>query len=441
MKQSAEKIIQKLHEAGHEALFAGGCVRDLLLGKQPKDFDIATDAEPEEILQVFPKGDTIGAHFGVILVKENGHHFEIATFRKDGAYSDGRRPDSVTFTSAEEDAKRRDFTVNGMFSNPLNSEILDYVGGQEDLKNKILRCIGDPLQRFEEDYLRLMRAVRFATVLEFEIEPETWSAILKVAPKISQISPERIRGELDKIWLSANRVRGFDLLADSGLMAELIPEFLVLRGCEQPPQWHPEGDVYVHTRIMLGLLGPDASLPLVLSVLFHDIAKPATQTFDEADQRIRFNGHDKLGAKMTEEILRRFKYSNAVIEAAVAGVNRHMIFKDVKKMRVSKLKRFMASETFEDEMELHRVDCASSNGMLDNYEFLKEKQEEFAKEPIIPPRLITGRDLIELGLQPGPKFKEILTTAQDLQLEGSLTSREEALDWLKRQDLDVPTKN
>ncbi len=431
MKASAETIARKLHEAGYEALFAGGCVRDLLLGKEPKDYDIATNAEPAQVLEIFPKGDSIGAHFGVILVKENGHHFEIATFRMDGDYSDGRRPDTVTFTSAKEDAKRRDFTVNGMFSNPISNDVIDYVGGKEDLESRTIRCIGDPLQRFEEDYLRLLRAIRFATVLDFQIEENTWEAIQKVAPKISRISPERVRDELDKIWLSPNRVKGFDLLVDSGLMAELIPELLDLRGCEQPPQWHPEGDVYVHTRIMLGLLQAEASLPLILSVLFHDIGKPATFTIDEeAGGRIRFNGHDKLGAEMTESILKRFKYSNAVIDAAVTGVDRHMMFKDVKKMKVSKLKRFMASEVFDDELELHRVDCTSSSGMLDNYEFVKDKQEEFANEPIIPPSFINGKDLIDRDLEPGPRFKEILTSAQDMQLEGTHTSREDALVWL-----------
>ena len=430
MKQTAESIVQRLQEAGYEALFAGGCVRDALLGNEPKDYDIATDATPDEILRLFPKGDTIGAHFGVILVKENGFHFEIATFREDGNYLDGRRPEDVRFSDSKSDAQRRDFTINGMFHDPVSGETIDYVGGKKDLDARLIRAIGDPLERFEEDYLRVLRAIRFATVLDFAIEPETWKAIRKVAPQLKQISVERIQHELDKIWLSPHRVKGFDLLVDSGLMAELIPEILDLQGCEQPPQWHPEGDVFVHTRLMLGMLEPNASLPLVLSVLFHDIGKPATYSYDPAEDRIRFNKHDKVGARMTEEILKRFRYPNSVIEAAVTGVERHMQFANVQKMKVSKLKRFMDSETFDDEMELHRVDCGSSHRKFDNYHFLKEKIEEFANEPLIPPRLLTGHDLIERGWQPGPAMGKILTKAQDLQLEGRLTTREEALEWL-----------
>ncbi len=430
MKESAHTIVRKIQQAGYEAVFAGGCVRDQLLGKDPKDFDVATNATPEQILRIFPDGDSIGAHFGVILVRENGFHIEIATFREDGVYHDGRRPDAVRFTDIHSDAKRRDFTINGMFQNPSSNEIIDLVDGQADLKARLIRAIGNPLERFEEDYLRVLRAIRFATVLDFELESDTWKALCAVAPKVKKIAVERIRDELDRIWRSTNRVRGFDLLVESGLMAVLIPEILDLQGCEQPPQWHPEGDVFVHTRIMLGMLEPDASLPLVLSVLFHDIGKPATYSYDETEDRIRFNGHDRVGAGMTEKILDRFKYPNAVIEAVVEGVAHHMQFANVQKMKVSKLKRFMARETFEDEMELHRVDCSSSNGMLDNHIFLRAKQEEFANEPLIPPRLLNGHDLMERGCKPGPQMGDILTKALDLQLEGQLLSREDALVWL-----------
>ncbi len=430
MRESAHAIVRMIQNAGYEAVFAGGCVRDELLRSEPKDFDIATNATPEEILTIFPDGDSIGAHFGVILVKLNGSHVEIATFREDGIYLDGRRPEKVRYSDMSSDAKRRDFTINGMFQNPATREIIDLVNGRSDLEAGIIRAIGDPLKRFEEDYLRILRAIRFATVLGFDVEKKTWSDLCTIAPKVKEIAIERGRDELDKIWLNPNRVKGFDLLVESGLMAVLIPEILELQGCEQPPQWHPEGDVFVHTRIMLGMLGPDASLPLVLSVLFHDIGKPATYTYDESEDRIRFNGHDKLGAGMTEKILHRFKYPNAVIEAAVEGVTRHMQFANVQKMKISKLKRFMARDTFEDEMELHRVDCASSNGILENHVFLREKQEEFANEPLIPPRLLTGHDLIERGCQPGPAMGEILTKAQDLQLEGQLKSRDEAIEWL-----------
>lgn len=433
MEAAAVKIVRRLQEAGYEALFAGGCVRDRLSGITPKDFDIATSARPGEILALFGKGEKVGAHFGVILIREHGHTFEIATFRKDGIYRDGRRPDSVVFTDAAEDARRRDFTVNGMFLDPVSGELLDYVAGRTDLEAGIIRAIGDPRDRFREDHLRLLRAIRFATVLGFEIESNTWAAIRAEAPRIASLPPERVREELDRIWRHPNRLTGFDLLTDSGLMQILLPEIIALRGCEQPPQWHPEGDVFVHTRLMLSLLPPDASLPLVLSTLFHDIAKPATFAYDAEAGRIRFNGHDKLGAEMTEGILKRLKYSNQVIAATVAAVAVHMQFKDVTKMRNATLKRFLAREHFADELELHRVDCLGSNGNLGNYEFLKAKAAEFAAAPLIPPPLLNGKDLITRGLEPGPDFRKILTTAQDLQLEGTLQTREEAIAWLDAQ--------
>ena len=435
MEKTAFTIVRELQEAGHEAYFAGGCVRDRLRGVEPKDYDIATGATPDEILRLYPRGDTIGAHFGVILVRRGGHHFEIATFREDGTYSDGRRPESVTFSTSAADAQRRDFTINGMFYDPVGERLIDHVGGEADLRAGLVRAIGDPLERFEEDYLRLLRAVRFATVLGFEIEPSTWSAMVSVADCITRISPERIREELDRLWISPARVRAFDLLAESGLMQAILPEIMDLRGCEQPPQWHPEGDVFVHTRLMLSHLPAEAGLPLVLSVLFHDIAKPATFTYDPAEDRIRFSGHDHLGAQMTEAILKRLRYSNAVIAATTSAVAHHMQFKDVQKMRTSTLKRFMARDNFDDELELHRVDCAGSNGLFDNYDYVVEKRREFeaAKTPLLPPRFINGGDLIARGMEAGPAFGEILTEAQDLQLEGTLTSRDEALAWLEEK--------
>ena len=434
MLNSATAIIQTLRHAGHEAVFAGGCVRDMLLGKEPKDYDIATSARPEDIQRLFPGSQDVGAHFGVIIVRKNGIAFEVATFRQDGTYHDGRRPESVTFTNAEEDAKRRDFTVNGLFYDPVARKILDYVGGQEDLQRQLLKAIGTPQERFQEDHLRLMRAVRFATVLDFQIEERTWQAVCELSHLISHVSVERVRDEFVRTMMSPNRVRGFDLLVESGLMTHVLPEILNLMGCEQPPQFHPEGDVFTHTRIMLGLLAPDASLPLILSVLLHDIAKPATFTRDETG-RIRFNGHDKLGADMSGDIMRRLKFPNTVIDQTVEAVANHMAFKDVQQMRASTLKRFMARPHFDDEMELHRVDCSSSNGLLDNYEFVQTKAAEFAlqEEPLIPAPLVTGRDLIGLGLTPGPRFRELLTAVQTQQLEGSLTSRDAAISWLQTQ--------
>ncbi|GAA5494734.1 CCA-adding enzyme [Rubritalea halochordaticola] len=431
LEDTAKSIAAELREAGHTAYFAGGCVRDALLGKDPKDYDIATSATPQEVMKLFPGSDAIGAHFGVILVRRGGAHFEIATFRNDGSYSDGRRPDSVTFSTPEEDAQRRDFTVNGLFKDPEKDEIIDFVGGQADLAKQTLRAIGDPKARFSEDALRLMRAIRFATVLGFEIETATWQAICDCHELLKKIAVERIREEFNKIILSPNRAQGVRMLVDSGLIQHFLPEVLDLIGCEQPPQWHPEGDVYTHTMIMLEMLHGTPSLDLCLSVLLHDIGKPATYTYDEEDERIRFNGHDRVGSQMSEEILHRLKYPNDTIEAVSAMVDNHMNFMHVQQMKKSKLKRFMARPNYQDEMELHRVDCASSNGFTENYEFLRQKEEEFDNEPLIPEPLVKGKDLIDMGFKPGPRFKEILEAIQTEQLEGSLTSREQGLAYVR----------
>lgn len=432
LAQTARAVARRLHDAGHTAYFAGGSVRDLLRGVAPKDFDIATDAAPEAVQKLFPRTYAVGAHFGVIVVLEHGMQFEVATFRSDGAYVDGRRPEQVTFSTPQEDAARRDFTINGMFLDPERDEVIDFVGGRADLEARVIRAIGDPAQRFAEDRLRMLRALRFATTLGFEIEPATWQALVRHAASIAEISAERIREELVRIFMSPNRVHGWDLLDASGLMAVVLPELEAMKGCEQPPQFHPEGDVFQHTRIMLGLLPAEVSLPLVFSVLFHDIGKPPTSTVDETG-RIRFNGHDRVGAEMTEAVMQRLRFSRAEIDATVEAVRQHMVFKDVPNMRVAKLKRFMARPTFDDELELHRVDCTSSHGMLDNYEFLLAKRDEFAKEPIIPPPLVRGGDLIALGLKPGPRFGEILEAAETRQLEGAFRDREDALEWLKRE--------
>jgi len=440
MEQIAREIVRRLRAAGHVAYYAGGCVRDLLSGKPPKDIDIATDARPETVQKLFPRTYAVGAHFGVIVVLENEFQFEVATFRSDGAYLDGRHPVEVHFATAQEDAARRDFTINGMFFDPEKEEVIDFVGGREDLGRKLIRAIGDPAQRFAEDKLRMLRAVRFATVLGFEIDAATWNSIVASAASITQISAERIREELVKIFLSPNRARGWDLLDASGLMRAILPELEEMKGCEQPPQFHPEGDVFKHTRIMLEMLPAEASLPLVFSVLFHDVAKPPTAIVDE-EGRIRFNGHDRIGAEMTEAIMERLRFSRAEIDTTVEAVRQHMVFKDVPNMRVAKLKRFMARPTFEDELELHRVDCASSHAMLDNYEFLLKKKEEFANEPIIPPPLVRGDDLIAMGMRPGPKFGEILEAVETRQLEGMLNDREEALEWVKAEFLPANDAN
>ena len=432
MENTARAIADRLREHGHIAYFAGGCVRDIVRGVTPKDFDIATNATPEAVQQIFARTYAVGAHFGVIVVVENGFQFEVATFRSDDAYIDGRHPTAVHFSSPEEDAKRRDFTINGMFYDPASDAVIDFVGGRADLEKKLIRAIGEPAQRFQEDRLRMLRAVRFATLLDYKIDNRTWNAIVANAASINQISAERIREELVRIFLSPNRVRGWDLLDQSGLLRAILPEIEAMKGCLQPEQFHPEGDVFEHTRLMLKLLPEKVSAALVFAVLFHDVAKPITAAVDETG-RIRFNEHDRIGAEMTAAIMQRLRFSRAEIDAAVEMVRQHMVFKDVPRMRVAKLKRFMARSTFEDELELHRVDCESSHRILDNYDFLVRKREEFANEPIIPPPLVRGDDLIALGLKPGPKFGEILDAVETRQLEGILKTREEAIEWVKQE--------
>jgi tRNA nucleotidyltransferase/poly(A) polymerase len=435
--QVATSVVRRLRDRGHTAYFAGGCVRDALLGFRPKDIDVATDARPEQVQELFARTVPVGAKFGVIRVLENGWEFEVATFRSDGAYLDGRRPETVIFSSAEQDAQRRDFTINGMFYDPIADAVVDYVGGREDLHKKSVRAIGDAQQRFAEDRLRMLRAVRFAAALDFEIDSETWDALRQEAREIKAVSPERIRDELMKILGDTHRVRGFDLLDASGLLEQILPEIAALKGCEQPPQFHPEGDVFVHTRKMLEFLPADASALLALSVLLHDIGKPPTQTCDPAEGRIRFNGHDEVGASMSLAIMERLHFSGAEIATVTDAVRSHMMFKDVPKMRPAKLRRFLARENFALELELHRVDCLSSHGDLENFQFLLQKEKEFENEPLIPPPLVNGNDLIALGLSPGPRFGEILEKVQTAQLEGEIRSRAEALALVQRLVGDV----
>ena len=430
MSESAARVIvERLRLHGFEALYAGGCVRDHLLGLEPHDYDVATNARPQQVESLFPRTVPVGVQFGVILVLEQGAEIQVASFRGDGVYHDGRHPESVHFTDAEGDARRRDFTINGLFYDPINDTVFDFVGGQEDLKTGVLRAIGTPSERFAEDKLRLLRAVRFATTLGFTIDQETWKAVLEFASTIHMVSAERIREELVKTLLSPNRVWGFDLLNESGLLRAILPEIEALKGCDQPPEFHPEGDVFVHTRLMLSMLAPDASLPLILSVLLHDIGKPATRIVDETG-RIRFNGHEGVSAQMGLRLLHRLRFPNEVIDAVLPAVRLHMSFKDVPNMRVATLKRMMARPTFDEELELHRVDCLASHGMLDNHALLIAKREEFSHEPLIPPPLVTGHDLIALGWKPGKRFAEILQAVQNRQLEETLGSKDEALAWI-----------
>jgi poly(A) polymerase len=422
----AESIVRQLVQAGHVAVYAGGCVRDALLERTYPDVDIATSATPDQVQALFPRAsDPQGKAFGVIRLRMDEHVFEIATFRVDGPYLDGRRPSSVTFTTAEEDARRRDFTVNGMFFDPLKNEVLDYVQGRTDLAAKTIRAIGDPVARFTEDRLRLFRALRFAVQLGFEIEPSTWKALVSLAPDSKVISPERVRDELVKIFISPNPARGLDLMYDSGLLSVWLPELLEMRGCAQSPEHHPEGDVWVHTRLLLTHL-KNPSPVLAFSALLHDVGKPRTSK-TEPNGRIRFFGHEGVGARMAEEILRRLRFSNDDIGAITACIANHMAFKDAPHMRVSTLKRMLARPTFSEELELHRIDCSSSHGQLDIHAFLQDKLSEFSQEEIKPKPLVTGHDLQELGAKPGPAMGKILHQLMDEQLEGKISDRTGAL--------------
>ncbi len=426
---SARLIIKQLKEKGFEALLAGGCVRDRLRGVTPKDFDIATSARPEDVQKLFPKTVPVGVQFGVVLVVDGDEHFEVATFRTDGGYNDGRHPESVTFSSVEEDAKRRDFTVNGLYWDTANEKLIDLVGGEADLKKKIIRTIGNPQARFQEDHLRLMRAIRFAVQLEFEIEKATLEEIKKSAPLISKVSSERIRDELSKILTSPEPARGIRLLDEVGLLKEILPEMEVMKGVEQPMEFHPEGDVYIHTLLLMDGL-KNAPFELAMGCLLHDVAKPAT--FHRAPDRIRFHGHDKIGADMAEVICRRLMLPNDQTQIIKELVAEHLRFKDAFQMRRSTLKRFLSLPRFDWHLELHRLDCLASHKDLSAHKFCTEKFEEFKKEPPPPLRLIDGNDLKQLGFLPGPLFSKILRSVEDEILEGTISSREEALHYVEK---------
>jgi tRNA nucleotidyltransferase/poly(A) polymerase len=401
-------------------------VRDHLLGAEAKDYDVATSARPEEVQRLFPRvTDLTGKSFGVVRVMVGEESYEVATFRQDGPYKDGRHPESVRFATAEEDAQRRDFTINGLFLDPVAERLIDYVGGEADLRAGIVRAIGNPADRFAEDHLRLLRAIRFAARLIFRIEPKTWEAIRAEASMIRTVSAERIREELNKIFTASKPEIGLDLLDQSGLLREVLPDIAALHGVEQPPQFHPEGDVYAHVRLMLSKIEqPD--LELALGVLFHDVGKKPTAKVDESG-RIRFNEHESVGTEMAERIMTGLRYDNKTIQTVRELVQHHMQFKDVPHMRPSTLKRMMARPTFPLELELHRIDCASSHGDLKHYDFLKQQLETMSAEEIDPPKLITGNDLLAMGLPPGKEVGRILERVRVAQLEGTVQTRAEAL--------------
>ncbi|MGH9497820.1 MAG: CCA tRNA nucleotidyltransferase [Terriglobales bacterium] len=457
LKDFAISIIRALRSEGRQAYLAGGCVRDILFGREPADFDVATSATPDEVMRVFPDAYGVGAQFGVVLVpagdvadhaskaeKTNGENaaccvspsrgntVEVATFRSDIGYSDGRHPDEVRFSQdPREDVQRRDFTINGMMLDPVSNEVLDFVGGKKDLKAGIIRCIGDPDRRFGEDKLRMLRAVRFAARFGFQIELATFAAIQKLAPQIHQVSRERVRDELTKMLIEGQARQAFLLLDSAGLLHETLPEIEAMKGVEQPPQFHPEGDVFVHTLLLLEKLPHPCSATLAWGALLHDVGKPPT--FRKAPDRIRFDGHVDVGVKMAEEICSRLRFSSHDTEQILALVDNHMRFGHAMRMSESTFKKFVRMPHFDEHLELHRLDCQASFGGLTTYDFTRDKMATLTPEAIRPAPLVTGDDLIAAGYEPGPSFRKILSQVEDGQLEGRLRSREDALEFVRRE--------
>lgn len=430
-------VAKKLQDAGYQAVFAGGCVRDNLLGRFPQDYDIATDAKPDVIESLFEKTLAVGKSFGVIVVLIDEDEIEVATFRADGESSDGRHPDTVTFCGMEEDAKRRDLTINGIFFDPVATKTYDFVQGKADLENKVIRLIGNPEDRIKEDKLRMLRVIRFTARFDFKVDPATLEAVTKHASEITSVSAERILDELLKILRARNFRTSIDLLFETNLIEYILPEVKAMKGCEQPADYHPEGDVLTHTILALEALPEDASDELLMGTLLHDVGKPPTQVF--APDRIRFNEHDIRGADITREIMKRLKCSNEFSDHVISLVKSHMKFMHVKDMRTSTLRRFFSTPRFEEHMLLHRSDCLSSHKNTGNLDFLAEKMKVY--EPLdpspaklsLPPRLFTGKDLLALGFKQGPIFKTILVDVEDLQLEGTITTKEQAIKYVSER--------
>ncbi len=456
-KQFAINVVRTLRGSGYQAYLVGGCVRDLLLGREPADFDVATDAMPDEVMRIFPETYAVGVQFGVVLVpvaaeaetqvprprsdfaqpgadspRDDKGVVEVATFRSDLGYSDGRHPDEVRFSKdPREDVRRRDFTINGLLLDPLNNDVLDFVGGRNDLKHGIIRAIGEPEERFAEDKLRMLRAVRFAARFEYAIEPGTFAAIQKLAPQIRQVSRERVRDEMTRLLTEGHPRRAFVLLDESGLLQEVLPEISRMKGVEQPSEFHPEGDVFVHTLLVLEKLPQPCSPTLAWGALLHDVGKPAT--FRIAPDRIRFDGHVDVGVRMAEEICRRLRFPNDDTKQILALVGNHMRFGHVDRMKESTLKKFLRLARFDEHLALHRADSLASHGNLRTYDFIREKLIAIPPESIRPAPLITGDDLIAAGYQPGPRFKKILSAVEDAQLEGQLPSKEHAMELVRRE--------
>jgi tRNA nucleotidyltransferase/poly(A) polymerase len=433
-RELANSICETLQQRGYQALLVGGCVRDILLNRDPADYDVTTDATPAQVMELFPDSLGVGAQFGVVLVPRDGNKVEVATFRCDVGYSDGRHPDQVVYArTPQEDVSRRDFTINGLLMKHDTGEVLDYVGGRADLFAGFIRAIGEPERRFTEDKLRMLRAVRFAARFGYTIDPDTLAAIRKHASEIPFVSAERIRDELTKLLTEGAARRGFDLLAESGLLRELLPEISVMQGVKQPPEYHPEGDVWIHTRMMLDGLPSGASPTLAWGVLLHDVGKPPTfRPASETGDRIRFDGHVDVGVRMTEAICRRLRFANEETEQVKALVANHMKFKDVTQMRKSTLKRFVRQPRFSEHLELHRLDCSASHGRLDAYQAVQDFLATTPPEQVRPARLISGDDLVGMGFRPGPPFQKILTAVEDAQLDGALQTKEQAIAFVRR---------
>lgn len=427
IKQYAVQIVQTLQKHGYKAFLAGGCVRDMIMGKESFDYDIATDAMPHDVIRIFQKTIPVGIQFGVVIVVKEGHNFEVATFRAEDSYSDGRHPDRISFSTPENDVKRRDFTINGLLYDPVKDEILDYVGGRKDIEAGIVRTIGDPIERFTEDKLRMIRAARFACRFHFSIHKDTQQAIMQLAPQIHMVSAERIREELEKIITGPNPHIGIKLLEELHLLQEILPEVSNTRGVQQPENFHPEGDVFIHTLLALSKM-ENPSWTLAMGVLLHDIGKAVTFTVTD---RIRFNLHEKVGADMATKICDRLKTSTDDKERIRWLVLKHLCFKDAQKMRLNKLKRLFAEEGYPELAELCRVDALASSGDLSDYDYCQEMFQKLSREEVKPEPLITGHDLIAMGLKPGPLFKEILTKIEDEQLDGNLTTKETAIERVK----------
>jgi len=443
LKRFATSIVQTLRQHGFQAYLVGGCVRDLLLQREPKDYDVATDATPEHVMNIFPETYAVGAQFGVVLVPApedassnastpGSHAVEVATFRSDIGYSDGRHPDEVRFSrDPREDVARRDFTINGMLLDPVSDEVLDFVGGREDLKAGIIRTIGEPERRFAEDKLRMLRAVRFAARFEYQIEPSTFAAIQQFAHEIKAVSRERVRDELTRMLTEGHARRAFLLLDESGLLKHILPDISAMKGVAQPPEFHPEGDVFVHTLLLLENLPNPCPLTLAWGALLHDVGKPPT--FRVAPDRIRFDNHVEVGVKMAEEICRNLRFSNDDTEQILSLVDNHMRFGHATRMKESTMKRFLRLPAFDEHLTLHRADCLASHRNLSTYDFVQQKRAEIPPEKIRPSPLVTGDDLIAAGHSPGPKFREILNAVEDAQLEGRLPSRDAALEFVRRE--------